>query len=371
MEPSSSAQSQQLALSRMSFLKKLTIIPQLFYVLLIAAPLGMFARSKKHAPTYWLRYCYAAMRAMTIVLSPTKQLLFSPTDDEVIKKFSKKRGINLDCEVLSDGTTAFWVGNKDAKNIILQFHGGGFNLPMSEPLLDYMWRIKDALAKEGKDIGILNLAYDLLPTARYPRQLQQAAMILKHLITNLKKDPSRIVLLGDSSGANLALALLSHLNHPHPDQSIPRLNLSAPLQAAILVSAWISFKNDVPSVKLNEYNDIVTFPAATRWAEEYLNEKLPFPSSTEYTQARDASPEWWTGLPLKTVISVCSGDEGLADMIADFLVKLRIGLGSDRVIEDTVEGECHDAVYFIPMFTGGKEDSKMGQALEKRMLKLF
>jgi hypothetical protein len=30
--------------------------------------------SKKHAPTYWLRYCYAVMRGMTTVLSPTKQL---------------------------------------------------------------------------------------------------------------------------------------------------------------------------------------------------------------------------------------------------------------------------------------------------------
>jgi hypothetical protein len=62
---------------------------------------------------------------------------------------------------LSDGTTALWVGNKDAENIILQFHGGGFNLPISEPCLDYMWRIKEALAKKGTDIAILNLAYGL------------------------------------------------------------------------------------------------------------------------------------------------------------------------------------------------------------------
>jgi len=141
-------------------------------------------------------------------------------------------------------------------------------------------------------------------------------MILEHLVINLKKDPHKIILMGDSAGANLVLALLSHLKHP--DQSIPRLNLSSPLQAAVLISAWISFKDDVPSMTDNKYNDIVTFTAATRWAEEYLNEKLPFPSSNEYTEPRDAAPEWWTGLPVRNVISMCSEDECLIDLIRDF-----------------------------------------------------
>jgi acetyl esterase/lipase len=318
----------------------------------------------------------------------------------MFKKFSKKHGINADFEVLPDSTTAFWVGNKDADNIILQFHGGGYCLPISEPCLDYMLRIKESLAKKGKDIGILNLAYglffshyyqlflpqhyshhtnlvrrqadpfpDLLPVAKYPRQLQQAAMILEHLIVNLKKDPSKIILMGDSAGANLVLALLSHLNHPHPDQSIPRLTLSSPLQAAVLVSAWVSFKDDVPSMQDNIYSDLVTFTAATRWAEEYLNEKYPFWSSNEYTAPRDAAPEWWNGLPVQKVISVCSEDEGLFDLIRDFLGKLKIGIGADRVVEDTVKGECHDAIYFLEMFTG--KDSKQGQVVEQRILELF
>jgi hypothetical protein len=93
--------------------------------------------------------------------------LVSPTDDDVFKKFSKKYGVKVDREILPDNTTAFWVGNKDAENIILQFHGGGFNLPISEPLLDYTWRIKEVVTKEGKDIGFLNLAYGLFFTYYY------------------------------------------------------------------------------------------------------------------------------------------------------------------------------------------------------------
>jgi acetyl esterase/lipase len=194
-------------------------------------------------------------------------------------------------------------------------------------------------------------------------------MILEHLIVNLKKDPSKIILMGDSAGANLVLALLSHLKHPHPNQSIPHLSLSSPLQAAVLVSAWVSFKDDVPSMQDNIYSDIVTFTAATRWAEEYLNEKFPFSSSNEYTEPRDAAPEWWTGLPVQKVISVCSEDEVLFDLIRDFLGKLRIGIGADRVVEDTVKGECHDAIYFLSLFTG--KDSKQGQVVEQRILELF
>jgi acetyl esterase/lipase len=194
-------------------------------------------------------------------------------------------------------------------------------------------------------------------------------MILEHLIVNLKKDPSKIILMGDSAGGNLVLALLSHLNHPHPDKSIPRINLSSPLQAAVLVSAWVSFKDDVPSMQDNIYSDMVTFTAATRWAEEYLNEKYPFPSSNEYTEPRDAAPEWWAGLPVQKVISVCTEDEGLLDLIREFLGKLRIGIGADRVVEDSVKRECHDAIYFLEMFTG--KDSQQGQVVEQRILDLF
>jgi hypothetical protein len=101
----------------------------------------------------------------------------------MFKKFSKKHGITVDCEVLSDGTTAFWVGNKDAENIILQFHGGGFCLPIAEPCLDYMWRIKESLAKKGKDIGILNLAYGLFFSHYYQLPSLTLLYTSHHLIT--------------------------------------------------------------------------------------------------------------------------------------------------------------------------------------------
>lgn len=42
----------------------------------------------------------------------------------------------------------------------------------------------------------------------------------------------------------------------------------------------------------------------------------------------------------------------------------------DRVVGDVVEGECHDAVYFLSVFTG-RDDGEMGKVLERRIVKLF
>ena len=100
----------------------------------------------------------------------------------MFKKFSKKHRITVDCEVLSDSTTAFWVGNKDAENIILQFHGGWFCLPIAEPCLDYKRRIKGSLAKKDKDIGILNLAYGLFFSHYYQLPSPTLLYTSHHLI---------------------------------------------------------------------------------------------------------------------------------------------------------------------------------------------
>ncbi|KAJ5823210.1 Alpha/beta hydrolase fold-3 [Penicillium robsamsonii] len=46
-------------------------------------------------------------------------------------------------------------------------------------------------------------------------------VIPRYAIQTLGKRPSDIVLRGDSAGAHLALAPLSHLAHPHPQVVVP------------------------------------------------------------------------------------------------------------------------------------------------------
>ena len=66
----------------------------------------------------------------------------------------------------------------------------------------------------------------------------------------------------------MALSLISHLLHPHPD--VEKVELSEPLAGAILVSPWVKFGTDDDSVKRNMTSDYVTAAAADRWSSAYL-----------------------------------------------------------------------------------------------------
>lgn len=75
---------------------------------------------------------------------------------------------------------------------------------------------------------------------------------------------------GDSAGGNLALALLSHILHPHPKfEDELRVKLSAPLAGAILTSPWVKFPTTDDSAKRNEGGDFICKPAGDRWAAAF------------------------------------------------------------------------------------------------------
>jgi acetyl esterase/lipase len=75
---------------------------------------------------------------------------------------------------------------------------------------------------------------------------------------------------GDSAGGNLALAVLSHILHPHPKFGDElRIKLSAPLAGAILTSPWVKFPTDDASATRNEGSDFVCKAAAERWATAF------------------------------------------------------------------------------------------------------
>jgi hypothetical protein len=63
----------------------------------------------------------------------------------MFKKFSKKHGITVDCEVLSDGTTAFWVGILSSNSMVVVF---AFQL--QSPVLTICGVLKSLLPKRAK-----------------------------------------------------------------------------------------------------------------------------------------------------------------------------------------------------------------------------
>jgi acetyl esterase/lipase len=120
--------------------------------------------------------------------------------------------------------------------LIIYFPGGGYCLPALPGHFSYLEALSTDIEQHGKSIGVLSLVYQLAPKARWPRQLQLAVVVLQYAIQRLGKRPSDIILQGDSAGAHLALALLSHLAHPHPQDIVPRFSVDEPLRGTLLLS---------------------------------------------------------------------------------------------------------------------------------------
>ncbi|PYI08869.1 esterase [Aspergillus sclerotiicarbonarius CBS 121057] len=222
----------------------------------------------------------------------------------LIETHARRKGTTSKSVRLPDGTTAFWLGNPDAERLLVYCPGGAYCYPMIPDHLKYLDSIIADLKHAGIDVGVLLLHYDLAPTARPPRQLEQAAAVLRYAIETLGKRPSDIVVMGDSSGGHLALSVLSHLAHPHP--SLPALPLSENLAGALLVSPWmIDSRTDYESHQTNADRDSLPLKGLNACAKTFLGDTKP----DNYNQPADAPQVWWRDLPVKKIFIGVGGDE--------------------------------------------------------------
>ena len=130
----------------------------------------------------------------------------------------------------SEGVTVERLANPKAASdrVILQLHGGG----------SYM------------------LHYRLAPKHTYPAALEDAAAVYTELLRR-GIEPERIVVIGDSAGGNLALALSVYLKEHHLPQ--PKL--------LILISPWTTMASDIPSRVYNAERDAVLGKGTPMYAE--------------------------------------------------------------------------------------------------------
>ena len=133
-------------------------------------------------------------------------------------------------------------------------------------------------------------------------------------------DLCQIILGGDSAGANLAIGILAHLTHPHPN--IPALKLSKPLLATTLLSPWVSFNPTSASFKINAERDLFGPAAVKRWSAAFLG---PGVSSDNYSEPRIAPVAWWRGTEkvVDYVLIWAGGDEVSLDSIEEFAKKFK------------------------------------------------
>jgi acetyl esterase/lipase len=177
-------------------------------------------------------------------------------------------------------------------------------------------------------VSILLLAYDLAPEHTYPTQLKQAIELLRYLVETNGRDPSDLVIGGDSAGGNLTIGVLSHLAHPHAE--IQPLALPAKIHAALLISPWASLtQTHTPAFVTNAERDMFDARALKRWSAAFLGSTSPF-AGDFYSEPILAAPDWWT--PVADVVGdvlIWGGDnEILIDGILAFSEKFTKGFGA-------------------------------------------
>jgi acetyl esterase len=106
------------------------------------------------------------------------------------------------------------IGGGGGRPVVLYIHGGGFRLLSKDT--HYVM----ALAFARRGYVVCNISYRLAPRHRFPAGAMDAALAYRWVIEHAHEfggDPSRIVLAGESAGANLATVLAIASCWPRPE----------------------------------------------------------------------------------------------------------------------------------------------------------
>ncbi|KAH0365394.1 alpha/beta hydrolase fold protein, partial [Aureobasidium melanogenum] len=278
---------------------------------------------------------------------------------DAYKAFAKKKGFKPNL-IDTAGVQGGWIGDPQAKNTIMWFHGGGYASAAADGHMKILGDLVDEAESHGGELAGLIIRYDLTAESPYPRQLEQAVAALRYLIETMGKSPQQIIIAGDSAGGNLSLALLSHLSHPHP--TIPPLPLSSSLKGLALISPWVTFSQQADAFTRNAYKDCLNPVALTHWTNEFLAKA----AQDNYNAPLTAPESWWADIPVEEVLVTGGEDEVLVDDIAAMNKKLKTQ-DKAQVHSLIASQEPHDGP-LLEMILSKKSES--GQLLTEWTMKL-
>ncbi|PIG84305.1 alpha/beta hydrolase fold protein [Aspergillus arachidicola] len=315
---------------------------------------GIF-RGQSGASGYGLHIGNAALRKLCNRLSAEQfQYMNGPTRS-VYETFLQKKGLQPETVPLKHGAQGHWIGNKNAKNVVIYYHGGGFAVPGAAGHMAFYSSVIDTLNAEGHDIALFLITYSLTPHAVYPTQLRQAVEALRYILTDTNRDPANVIVGGDSAGGNLAVAVLLHLSHPHPE--IEPLSDIAPLAGLFAFAPWVSFVHEGASVQENQYKDMIGPEILNRWSHMYLAGK----ESDAWSEPNRAPTEWWRDAKVKEVLVLAGRDEILFDSIDAFVKKFQSVVPNTKYLVG--HGETHVAPVYSAGFIG--KETQQGSGLKE------
>ncbi|KAK4084680.1 hypothetical protein Purlil1_10265 [Purpureocillium lilacinum] len=343
---------------RLSFGAKLDMLPALASIVTVGvlSVLSGFIRSSKDAPSLYLHIAYAVLRRATKRLSVLQLQWISPPTDKMYEQYARSarvtpQTVDLGCH----GAKGHWIGNKNAKHVLVWYHGGGFCLPANAGYFKFWADVVASSRAAGKDVAVFALTYTLAPHARYPTQLTQAVEALRYVLDQKRHLPSQIFLGGDSAGGNLAVGVLSHLAHPHP--AIRELKLDEPLAGTAVIAPWTSLDENHSQEKVYSGGDLITPFVGKPWSRHYLNGT----ARDYYTDASLAPSSWFETYPVKQILVLGGGNEVLLPIIEDFVEKLKAGFPSVEFFIG--KREAHVAPVYN-LYVGDSTETQQGKKLK-------
>ncbi|CRG88079.1 hypothetical protein PISL3812_05106 [Talaromyces islandicus] len=311
------------------------------------AAISGFFRGPSGADSYHHHLIQAAVKKLSRRFTALQLQYLFKSYDQLYLDYCRSAQIEPRFVMNERGLKGFWIGCPTAKYVVINFHGGGFAMDATKSYLDFWLSVARALSDADITTDWLNVTYTLVPHATYPTQFCEAVEALRYVIEDLGRPASEVVLVGDSAGANLCLALLSHLSHPSP--AAPELKITEPLKAIVLMSPWLSFRHDLPSMEINKDKDIDAKDVTERWSRDYLNGV----STNHYTEALEAPEAWWEGALVKQSLVLAGGDEVALDSIKAWFSKFSKSNTDTTLVIG--QNECHIAPLIWPFFKDNHE----------------
>lgn len=146
--------------------------------------------------------------------------------------------------------------NLDPGNVVIYFHGGGYNVGSPEGYRLTMAKI--ALASDARVIGV---KYRLAPEHDIPAAQEDCLAVTEALIDGAKG--KALTLMGDSAGGALCLATLKALSNA---------DLHKKISACVLISPWVEPLDTQALALENEPTDILDRHITHHWKQHFYHD---------------------------------------------------------------------------------------------------
>ncbi|KAF8152571.1 Alpha/Beta hydrolase protein [Crassisporium funariophilum] len=291
----------------------------------------------------------AAIRYINAKLNIAQIQYISGRSLDVYTRWTKANKLLVTVEDLIDDTVLVWIGPKRTDRVVLYFHGGAFLASVQDYSLSFWRHAQLELAKSDCDVGFAVLLHSLVPTAGLPTLLRQASVALEHVIAS-GVHPSNLHIVGDSAGALLALALLSHIMHPFPNVR-KTIALKAPIRGVYLMSPWVCLNST--SASLHSPTDMIV-GAGVETFGDFIRAHCP-EDLIKYLEPLNAPDSWFIGLDavVDRMLMTAGGSEIFRDDIIRFSQTLSKTKSNFNFAVQ--EGGVHDGP-FIDLLTGQSPD---------------